>query len=547
MKKITFSFLFILTVICSSISFGQTTRYLDPVFDDTEITETKNIVYATNFSVALGTPIPTGTSNIPVGADTTIVGADTTITPILFNMPALEMDIFEPTTDSVTERPLIIYLHTGTFAPIFRNGNATGSRTFDWATQKFCMEYAKRGYVVANTDYRYGWNPRLPTEPERATSLIKAAYRGIQDVKAAIRFLRKDYEMGGNTYGIDTSRIILCGQGTGGWIATCLNSLDTLVELELPKFLDAVTSMPLLDTAIEGDWFGYGGSATNNIENHKGYSSDHDMVLNMGGAIGDLSWLEAGDKPIAAVHGNLDAVARFTTGNLTTTGVNVVSNISGSHDVVAKANMLGNNNSIPNLYDPYTVAAKRASNNLIGTADFSGDTITASVDNLFPFNTGNPGEGAPWDFWDSATILQLAIGAFGQTVGPVQANAALASSLQTNPNMSMNKAMAYVDSTLGFFCPRIVNTLMLPGNSVGIIDVKMDVNIYPNPSNDFITINSSTNISLISIFNNNGVLMGQFKPNRFTCNLDLRSYAKGFYYAEISNASSTKTEKFVLK
>jgi hypothetical protein len=400
---------------------------------------------------------------------------------------------------------------------------------------------------VANTDYRYGWNPALPTEPERATSLIKAAFRGIQDVKAAIRFLRKDYEMGGNTYGIDTSRIILCGQGTGGWIATCLNSLDKLEELQLPKFLDAVTSMPLLDTAIEGDWFGYGGRPTNNMVNHKGYSSDHDMILNMGGAIGDLSWLQAGDKPIVAVHGNLDAVARFTTGNLTTTGVNVVSNISGSHDVVAKANMLGNNNSIPNLYDPYTVAAKRASNNLIGTADFSGDTITASVDNLFPFNTGNPGEGAPWDFWDSTLINQLAVGAFGPTVGPVQANAALATSLQTNPNMSMNKAMAYVDSTLGFFCPRIVNTLMLPGNSVGIIDVKMDVNIYPNPSNDFITINSTTNISLISIFNNNGVLMEQFKPNRFTYNLDLRSYAKGFYYAEISNVSSTKTEKFVLK
>ena len=548
MKKITFSFLFILTAICSSISFGQTTRYLDPVFDVTEIKETKKIVYATNFSVALGAnmPVPTGTNNIPIGADTTIVGTDTTITPILFNMPALEMDVFEPTADSVTERPLIIYLHTGTFAPIFRNGNATGSRTFDWATQKFCMEYAKRGYVVANTDYRYGWNPLLPTEPERATSLIKAAFRGIQDVKSAIRFLRMDYE-NGNTYGIDTSRIIICGQGTGGWIATCLNSVDKLAELQIPKFLDAVTAQPLLDTAIEGDWFGYGGSPTNNMENHKGYSSAHDMILNMGGAIGDLSWLEAGDKPIVAVHGNLDAVARFTTGNLTTTGVNVVSDISGSHDVIAKANMLGNNNSVPDLYDPYTIAAKKASNNLIGTTDFSGDTITASVNNLFPFNTGNPGEGAPWDFWDSATILQLAVGAFGPTVGPVQANAAIASSLQTNPTMSMNKAMAYVDSTLGFFCPRIINTLMLPGNSVGITDFKMDVNIYPNPSSDFITINSSTNINLISIFNNNGILMGQFKPNRFTYSLDLRSYAKGFYFAEISNASTTKTEKFVLK
>ena len=62
--------------------------------------------------------------------------------------------------------------------------------------------------------------------------------------------------------------------------------------------------------------------------------------------------------PIAAVHGNLDAIARFTTGNLSVSGINIVSSISGSHDVVAKANMLGNNDAIPNLFDPYTLAAK---------------------------------------------------------------------------------------------------------------------------------------------------------------------------------------------
>jgi len=538
MKKITFSFLFILTTICSSISFGQT-RYLDPVFSASD--ETKNIVYAVNKSVALGAnlPVSTGTS-VAIGIDS--ITDPSNPTPILFNMPALEMDIFEPSGDTVSERPLIIYLHTGTFAPVIRNGNATGSRTFDFATQVFCNSYAARGYVVANTDYRFGWNPALPTEAERGASLMKAAYRGIQDVKAAIRFLRMDYE-NGNTYGIDTSRIIICGQGTGGWIATCLNSVDKLSELQLPKFLDA-NAVPLIDTNIFGDWFGYGGNPAFNIESNVGYSSDHDMVLNMGGAIGDLSWLEAGDKPIAAVHGNLDAIARFTTGNLSVQGINIVSSISGSHDVVAKANMLGNNNMIPNLYDPYTIAAKRASNNLIGTTDFSGDTITASVNNLFPFNTGNPGEGAPWDFWDSTNVVFLAT---AQGLPASQGTAAHSNSLLTNPNMSQTKALAYIDSTLGFFCPRIVNTLMLPGNSVGIIDKKMDVNIYPNPSNDFITINSSTNISLISIFNNNGILMGQFKPNRFTYSLDLRSYAKGFYYAEISNASTTKTEKFVLK
>ncbi len=114
MKKITFSFLFILTVICSSISFGQT-RYLDPVFSASD--ETKNIVYAVNQSVALGAnlPVATGTST-PIGLRYYLT---TPPTPILFNMPALEMDIFEPSGDTVSERPLIIYLHTGTFAPDF--------------------------------------------------------------------------------------------------------------------------------------------------------------------------------------------------------------------------------------------------------------------------------------------------------------------------------------------------------------------------------------------------------------------------------------------
>ena len=67
----------------------------------------------------------------------------------------------------------------------------------------------------------------------------------------------------------------------------------------------------------------------------------------------DLSWLEAGDKPIAAVHGNLDAIARFTTGNLSVSGINIVSDISGSHDVL-QGKYARNNDAIPNLFDPYT-------------------------------------------------------------------------------------------------------------------------------------------------------------------------------------------------
>ena len=535
MKKITFSFLFILSMICSTVSVAQT-RYLDPVF--ASVDTTNNISYGVNFSILLNDtlPIPTGMT-VPIGVD------PATGSPIYFTMPALEFDIFEPSGDNVTERPLIIYLHTGTFAPIIRNGNATGSRTFDYATQAFCNQFAARGYVVANTEYRLGWNPALPTEAERGASLMRAAYRGIQDVKAAIRYFRMDYE-NGNTYGIDTSRIIICGQGTGGWIATCLNSVDKLSELQLPKFLDATTAMPLIDTAVYGDWFGYGGNPALNMENHKGYSSDHDMVLNMGGAIGDISWLEAGDKPIAAVHGPLDAVARYTTGNLSVSGINIVTQISGSHDVVAKANMLGNNDAIPNLFDPYTVAAKAASNSIIGTQDFSGDTISAAVDNLFPFVTGNPGEGSPWDFFDSTMTVMLAV---GQGLPASVGTDAYLSGLATNPDMSMAKANAYIDSTVNFFCPRVVNTLMLPGNTVGVNNKDITFSVYPNPTSDFISFNSSANIKEVILYDNNGKLVNQYNPNLFTYTIDVRNLPKGIYFAEVRNTFNTHSEKIIIK
>jgi hypothetical protein len=535
MKKITVSFLFILSMICSTVSVAQT-RYIDPVF--ASVDTTNNITYGVNFSIMLNDtlPVPTG-ATIPVGVDST------TGNVIYFTMPALEFDLFQPSGDTVAERPLIIYLHTGTFAPIIRNGNATGSRTYDYATQAFCNQFAARGYVVANTDYRLGWNPALPTENERGASLMKAAYRGIQDVKAAIRYFRMDYE-NGNTYGIDTSRIIICGQGTGGWIATCLNSVDKLAELQLPKFLDATTAMPLIDTAVYGDWFGYGGNPALNMENLKGYSSDHDMILNMGGAVGDISWVEAGDKPIAAVHGPLDAVARYTTGNLSVSGFNIVSDISGSHDVVAKANMLGNNDVIPNLFDPYTVAAKAASYSLIGTQDYSGDTISASVDNLFPFVTGNPGEGSPWDFFDSTTTVALAV---GQGLPASVGTDAYLSGLATNPDMDMNKANAYIDSTLGFFCPRVVNTLMLPGNTVGIDDKDVTYSIYPNPTSDFMSFNSSSNINEITIYDNSGKLVRRFNPNQFTFTVDLRQLPKGIYISEVKTNNKVQSERIILK
>ena len=73
------------------IGFGQQIRYLDDVFSS--VTVTPNVIYATNISVL----------------------------PMLQSLPpaptTLTCDIYEPTGDIYTERPVIILAHTGSFLP----------------------------------------------------------------------------------------------------------------------------------------------------------------------------------------------------------------------------------------------------------------------------------------------------------------------------------------------------------------------------------------------------------------------------------------------
>lgn len=523
MKRI-FTSLFFFTVVFSS-AFSQGTRYIDPIFSTVDITP--NVLYSQNFSVLLENVaglIPTGTAPIP---------------PLVF-------DLYEPGGDTEAERPLIIQLHTGTFAPIIHNGNPTGMRQ-DFATTTLCEEYAKRGYVVANLEYRLGWDPYLPTEAERATSLMKAVFRAIQDTKAAVRFFRADYENNGNIYRIDTSKIILSGQGSGGWVALGYATVDKLSEIQLPKFLDG-NAIPLIDTADIGDWNGYGGDPMVNMESNVGYSNDVHMVVSMGGGIGDLSWLEAGDVPMCAVHCHTDPVAIYTTGNVTVNGVNITTDISGSHDVIKKANSLGNNDKIITLYDSCTLVAKQVSAALIGSMDLGGTTISEEVDNVYPFVTGNPYESSPWDFWDSTTTVDVIAPAVGLTAA--DGIAADSTGMLTNPDMSYPKSIAYLNSTLCYFCPRIVNALELPGNSVNIEEQTglSQLEMYPNPANSTVNIISSEPISKIEIYNSTGKLVA-LKESLFskTFQFNYLDLSNGIYYVNIYTTLGLTTEKLIIK
>ncbi len=95
----------------------------------------------------------------------------------------LFIDIYKPVGDNNTLRPMILFIHGGGFS---------GGNYKDVTNQ--AKAFAQRGYVAATASYRLGFfRPVIPdqypwaldkAEPERA------AYRAMQDIKGAVRYLK---------------------------------------------------------------------------------------------------------------------------------------------------------------------------------------------------------------------------------------------------------------------------------------------------------------------------------------------------------------------
>ena len=94
--------------------------------------------------------------------------------------------------------------------------------------------------------------------------------------------------------------------------------------------------LPIIDTTVYG----------RNIENHVGLPDDVLMVANLGGALGDSAWLEAGDVPMVSLHSKFDFFAPYEEGMVQVpVGQQFfpVVYVQGSHWAITRANALGNN------------------------------------------------------------------------------------------------------------------------------------------------------------------------------------------------------------
>jgi len=458
----------------------------------------------------------------------------------------LKMDVYTPDSlqDNLTERPLVIVMHTGSFLPPVINGSPTGSKT-DSAVVEICAQFARRGYVAAAMTYRQGWNPQATDVDVRTGTLLQAVYRGLQDAKACVRYFRANATVGGNTYGIDTSKIILGGIGTGGYIALAYATLNDTSEIWLPKFISGtnnptyglVAGQSYVNQAALGDFDGYGGiPQLNNPNNSPGYSTDVQFVFNMGGALGDSSWMGAGDAPMVAFHVVGDPFAPYDTGIVVvpTTGDFVVE-VAGSYLALRRANTLGNNNCFANagISDVYTTAA---------------NTFNDGYEGLYPFVTDPFAQAGPWEWFDSLAVVTYAsfLPPPYNGAGPI----VYSSALWTNPDMSKAKALAYIDTVMGYLNPRMAYCLNLTSGIQGTGVADAGLQFVPNPAHDKVAVSSSLNMIIrsVNVFDLTGKRVLTIEGNNQTSlTLERNGLDAGVYMIQVNTENGVRTGRIIFQ
>ncbi len=232
----------------------------------------------------------------------------------------LQLDVYEPIEPSDEPRPLVILIHGGSFV----DGNKEMGEV-TW----FCEDLAKQGIVASSINYR--------TETDflslaSAESMVKAVMRAVEDAKASIRFFRKD-ALEDNTYNIDPGQIVIGGSSAGSIAAlhtVYMNDYQNLNRQYQSWFRD-----------LGIDTITLSGNSGNS-----GYSDTVSAIINISGAIAELSFLEDNFHiPAIHIHNKVDLSVPYKFGH--PYFIPILPIIAGSHPIHKR---LIENNGHSNLY-----------------------------------------------------------------------------------------------------------------------------------------------------------------------------------------------------
>lgn len=240
------------------------------------------------------------TLNVLYGNNTTVGGTN----------QDLYMDIFEPSSDAATNRPVVVLAFGGSFI---------GGAKEDM--HDLCVYYAKRGFVAVSIDYRLydGALFPLPSAAVMTDEVIKA----VSDMKAAVRYLREDAATS-NLYKIDSNYIFVGGVSAGGIVASHL------------AYVDAQDSLGASEQTALNNNGGFTGNSSTNTQ----YSSAVQGVLNYSGALRAAYYIDANDPPLFSVHDDADETVPYGGGDAKIFGFPIVY-VEGSGMMNPRADVVG--------------------------------------------------------------------------------------------------------------------------------------------------------------------------------------------------------------
>jgi len=268
----------------------------------------------------------------------------------VYNDNEHEMDVYTPVGDIETNRPVILYMHGGSFTA----GDKAMTDCVD-----FCERMAKKGYVTASLNYRLSDFTFILSNEVQYESVLKA----VSDAKSAIRYFRKTFD-NGNMHGIDPTTIFVGGYSAGAVIALHLAYIDEISDLPTsPINVQAIVNNVGGSYGLEGD------------AGHYGPSSEVSGVISFAGGINDVNWIDSNDEPLVSIQGTADLTVNYNCGpgqNLAT-----VLTLCGAGEMHPRADNIGlHNEKLIFNGEGHTWAAYGNSNTkFIQAMDFTSDFL----------------------------------------------------------------------------------------------------------------------------------------------------------------------------
>lgn len=190
----------------------------------------------------------------------------------------LLMDIYLPDNDTLSSRPLIVFLHGGAFY--------IGDKA-DYPITLWCKHFAACGYVVASVNYRMGFQLSK-------AAIERCGYSAVQDAHAAVRYLLSKKE----EYRINPDYVFVAGTSAGAITSLNLAFMTNGTRPAASRKHGTYSDLGDIETS---------GNTLEQVFHVR-------AVANMWGAVSDLGLLSSSRTAIISFHGDADRLVPYDTG-----------------------------------------------------------------------------------------------------------------------------------------------------------------------------------------------------------------------------------------